>query len=113
MDVLFAAGELCATVAKRASRVAYFGLNGAAAVELRLQQLWAAPTLAHMRHLPGRCRELSSDPPGQLAIDARSHRLLFRPTLGFTLRRGEQLDWKTVDSITITEIVGYDERGTL
>lgn len=108
MEVLFATRELVVAVAKRASRIARFGLEGAMAIDLRLQQLWAAPNLAHMRHLPGRCRELHGDPDGRLAVDAFPHRLLFRPVLEPVPRLRGQLDWSAVDRIAITEIVRHD-----
>ena len=105
MEVLVATRELVAVLTKRASRIARFGVDGAAAVDLRMQQLWVAPNLAHMRHLPGRCRELQGDPHGRLAVDARRHRILFRPAFEPVPRVREQLDWDAIDSITITEIV--------
>ena len=107
MEVLFATRELVAAVTKPASRVVRFGAEGARAVDLRLQQLWAAPNLAHMRQMPGRCRELLGDPDGRLAVDAFPHQLLFRPALEPVPQLRGQLDWSAVDRIAITEIVRH------
>lgn len=105
MDVLFATEELETVLARRATRVAHFGPEAAAYVDLRLQQLWAAPNLAEMRRLPGRCRELDGDPHCGLAVDARKHQLLFRPALDPIPRVRGHLAWEAVDRIMITEIV--------
>lgn len=109
MDVLFATEELATVLARRATRVARFGPEAAAYVDLRMQQLWAVPTLEEMRQLPGRCRELEGDPRWRLAVDARKHRLVFRPALDPVPHIGGQLAWAAVDRIMITEIVDDDQ----
>ncbi len=86
-----------------------WGQEGAKKITLRLQQLAAAPTLAEMRNLPGRCHELRGDLAGYLAVDVhKGFRLVFRPTADPPPQKPDGgLDWTAVDSITMTEIVDY------
>lgn len=86
-----------------------WGPEGARRVALRLQQLAAAPSLADMRALPGRCHELSGDRKGQLAVDVHHpHRLVFCPTVNpLPTKPDGGLDWNAVDSVTIIEVVDY------
>ncbi len=88
---------------------AEWGQEGSKKVTLRLQQLAAAPTLAEMRNLPGRCHELTGGGAGSLAVDVhKGFRLVFRPTDDPPPRKPDGgLDWTAVDSITVTEIVDY------
>ncbi len=86
-----------------------WGAEGAKKVARRLQQLAAAPSLADMRALPGRCHELGADRKGQLAVDVyHPYRLVFRPTANPPPAKPDGgLDWSAVDSVTIVEIVDY------
>ncbi|MEY9862935.1 hypothetical protein ABH935_008583 [Catenulispora sp. GAS73] len=105
MDVLFATEELATVLVKRAMRIARFGPEAAAYLDLRMQQLWGVPSLEQMRQLPGRCRELEGDPDWRLAVDARKHQLVFRPALDAVPHVGGKLVWDAVDRIMITDIV--------
>jgi proteic killer suppression protein len=109
MQVLFATGKLMRELAQPGYRLRRFGARGAARIDLRLQQLFAAPTLADARHLPGRCHALSGDLKGHLAIDVlQPYRLIFRPTANpVPLDNAGGLDWAAIDSITITDIIDY------
>jgi len=72
-----------------------------------LAQLSSVVTLEEMRHLPGRCHELTGSRKGQLAVTLHGgFRLIFRP--GDREAGGEAgLDWSSVTEIIVTEIVDY------
>ena len=109
MEVLFADAKLRASLSGQRELVRRWGKEGAKKITLRLQQLTAAPTLEHMRVLPGRCHELTGDRSGDLAIDVQQpFRLIFRPTdEPAPVKPDGGLDWSAVESITVTEIVDY------
>lgn len=109
MEVLFATKKLQKQLGDQAKTQKVYGANGAKKLHLRLQQMAAAPTLADMRDLPGRCHELTGDRAGTLAVDIEHpYRLIFRPTENPApaLEDGG-LDWSAVESVTVTEIVDY------
>lgn len=84
-----------------------FGAVGAKKIALRLQQLAAAPTLADMRDLPGRCHQLPGDLDGLLAVDVHHpYRLLFRATTQVRKYDGG-LDWSLVEGVTIVRVEDY------
>lgn len=109
MEVFFSTRKLATRLGSDRDRVKEFGAEGAGRIDLRLQQLRAAPTLEHMRSLPGRCHELTGNLNAHLAIDVRHpYRLIFRPTDSNTTKKSDGgLDWTSVDSITITDIIDY------
>jgi toxin HigB-1 len=86
-----------------------WGAEGAKKISLRLQQLAAAPTLAELRGLPGRCHELTGDRDGQLAVDVHHpFRLVFRPSEDPPPETDDGgLDWRAVESVTVIEMVDY------
>jgi proteic killer suppression protein len=75
----------------------------------RLDQLRAAPTLAAMRGLPGRCHELSGDRKGELAVDLDGpYRLIFEPVDNPPPQLSEGgLDWDAVKAIRVLEVRDY------
>lgn len=85
------------------------GKNDAKKVMTRLIDLRAAPTLAAMRHLPGRCHELKDERDGQLAIHlASGRRLVFEPTEGWPALKQEGEDaWAAIEAVRVLEIVDY------
>jgi proteic killer suppression protein len=109
VEVLFADAKLRAALSGQRELVRRWGKEGAKKITLRLQQLIAAPTLEHMRALPGRCHELTGDRSGDLAIDVHQpFRLIFRPTdEPPPVKPDGGLDWTAVESVTVTEIVDY------
>jgi proteic killer suppression protein len=109
MEVLFASERLKRDLSTQRVLQRDWGQEGAKKIALRLQQLAAAPTLAEMRNLPGRCHELTADRAGSLAVDVHHpFRLIFRPTADPTpVKPDGGLDWAKVESVTITEIVDY------
>lgn len=109
MEVLFASEKLQRALSNYRVLEREWGKTGAKKIALRLQQLAAAPTLADMRHLPGRCHELTGDRAGHLAVDIHHpHRLVLRPTADPPPKKPDGgLDWTAVDSITVIEIIDY------
>lgn len=109
MEVLFASDKFSRAMSTQRVLQKNWGQEGAKKIMVRLQQLAAAPTLAEMRSLPGRCHELTGDRAGHLAVEVhKGYRLVFRPTAAPPpQKRDGGLDWKQVDSITVTEVVDY------
>ncbi len=85
-----------------------YGRDQALKIQLRLDQLRAARTLAEIAMLPAaRCHELQEERRGQLAVDlAQPWRLIFTP-LEWIEKDAAGLDWSKVDAIVIEEIVDY------
>ena len=85
-----------------------YGHERGGKIQLRLDQLSAARTLAEIASLPAaRCHELQGDRQGQLAMDlVHPWRLIFTP-LEFVEKESGGLDWSKVEAIAIDEIVDY------
>lgn len=110
MDVLFADDESARFFSSHSALQKRYGATGAAKITLRLQQYAAAPTLAHMRDLPGRCRALLADRSGQFAVDVHQpHRLIFEPAnaLPADYLSEDRDEWERVDAVRIIEVVDY------
>ena len=109
MEVLFSTRRLQRQLTEQSRLLQAYGKNGAKRINLRLQQLRAAPTLENMRNLPGRCHELSGGRSGRLAVDVEQpYRMIFRPTDDPPPSKEDGgLDWAKVKSITVLEIVDY------
>lgn len=109
MEVLFSTKKLQRQLTEQSRLLQAYGKNGTKRINLRLQQLQAAPTLQGMRNLPGRCHELSGGRSGCLAVDVEHpYRMIFRPTDDPPpCKEDGGLDWTKVESITILEIVDY------
>jgi proteic killer suppression protein len=77
-------------------------------IQVRLADLRAADTLADMRHLPGRCHELTAARAGQLALDLdHPYRLLIRPAEATEPRPGGGLDWAKVTAVVVLSVTDY------
>jgi proteic killer suppression protein len=109
VEINFESKELARRCSEKKQRVRAWGSDGAKKVNLRLQQLQAARTLADMRALPGRCHELKGERAGHLSIDLHHpYRLVFRPTADPPpIKDDGGLDWTEVDAVTVMEIVDY------
>jgi proteic killer suppression protein len=109
VEVLFENRRLFESVTDPRVREARYGRPAAKKITLRLQQLAAAETLEDMRHLPGRCHELTADRAGCLALDLlQPYRLIIRPTQEPPPQREHGgLDWSAVESVTVLDIVDY------
>lgn len=111
MEVRFATSALARRLGQDSVRTSEFGTPVAQRIDLRLQQLHSAPTLAVMRTLPARCVEAAGNPRGYLTIDvAHPVQLIFRPFDDANAHTvGRALNWHAVDSILIIDII--DEQG--
>jgi len=86
-----------------------YGAVGACKIQLRLAQLDAAGSLADMKHLPGRCHELTGDHDGHLAVDVEHPcRLTFIPADDPPPTKPDGgLDWNSVEAITVIGVEDY------
>lgn len=109
MDVQFTSPKQLQQFSSSKTLRKTWGDDGAKKVMLRLQQLAGATTLEDMRALPGRCHELSDDRAGSLAVDLhKGFRLVFQPSADPPPTKDDGgLDWTSVDSVTVREIVDY------
>jgi len=107
VDVLFADEKLKQTFSRFESLRRQYGDLGPKRITLRLQQLGAAPTLADMRSMPGRCHALTADRAGDFAVDVHQpYRLVFRPPPRVTgTEDGDP--WRHVEAVTILGVVDY------
>ncbi|HXI12420.1 MAG TPA: hypothetical protein VNM92_07220 [Thermoanaerobaculia bacterium] len=72
-----------------------------------MDDLRAAISLEDMRHLPGRCHELTGERAGEFALDLEHPKRLVLMPVGGTERSAGGLDWSSVTAVEITEIVDY------
>ena len=82
---------------------AELGMEMAKVLRRRLDALRAAPTLACMRNLPGRCHELTGNLAGVISIDLRGqYRLLFVP-MGDPVptKPDGGLDWTRITKVEV------------
>ena len=85
------------------------GARAAAIIRRRLDDLYAADTLADMRTLPGRCHELRANRAGQLALDLdHPRRLVFEPANDPIPRSSDGgLIWEQVTAVVIIGVEDY------
>lgn len=82
----------------------YGDRNGSLIIR-RIQELQAAPCLADMRSLPGRCHELTGNRKGDITIDLEHpYRLVFRPNPPPPLKKDGGLDWTQVRAVIICDV---------
>lgn len=108
MDIAFRAAKLRKVCNDPRLLAKEYGRERALKIQLRLDQLRAAGTLADIASLPAaRCHELKGDREGQLAVDLiHPWRLIFTPAEWIEKESGG-LDWSRVESIVVEEIVDY------
>ncbi len=75
-------------------------------IRARLDDLQAAPTLATMRGLPGRCHELTGNRAGQLSLDlVHPYRLIFEPADEPPPRKSDGgLEWEEVRAVRVLSV---------
>lgn len=111
MDIFFPTDELKRLCDDDRAAKKKLGADGAKKLRKRLDDMKAAPTLAVMKSLPGRCHELHHDLKGRLAVDLDGgRRIVFRPehTPLPELAAGG-LDWSKVTAITIESVEDYHD----
>ncbi len=111
MNILFKTSRLRKICNDDRLRVREHGQVRANKIKLRLDELLAASVLEELRHLPGRCHELTKNRKGELAVDLdHPYRLIFRVANDpVPLKKDGGLDWSNVTAIEITEIVDYHD----
>jgi plasmid maintenance system killer protein len=82
------------------------GHRQAQVLRRRLDDLRAAPTLATMRALPGRCHELTGNRAGQISLDlVHPMRLIFEPADDPpSIKPDGGLDWKGNRAVRILSV---------
>jgi proteic killer suppression protein len=108
MEVLYANTRLATTMSREKDMVRAYGAVRARRIQLRLQQLRVAETLAEARQLTGRVHELTGDLRGVVAMDLDGpYRLLLRPVD----ERGEimppPVDWDAARCVVIDGVRDY------
>lgn len=78
-------------------------------LQRRLASLRAAPTLADMSNVPGKCHQLTADRKGQFAISVLGgERLIFEPDHDpLPLGSDGGIDRNSVTRIVIMEVTNY------
>src|SRR5579884_2919039 len=103
MEILFNDPEDAAAWNDNKRLMRLHGTARAKLIRRRLDDLRAAPTLAVMRALPGRCHELRGERAGQLSVDLDGpYRLIFTPAhTPFPVKPDGGLDWQQVTAIVL------------
>ena len=108
MQIKFTYRRLEKLVSQRSALVRKYGPDGAKKVTYRMSLLQSADTLADMRHLPGRCHELTGDRKGQLALDLHGgYGLVFRPAGDWSRKNDGGLGWSSVSAVEVIAIENY------
>jgi hypothetical protein len=110
MEIGFATLELSRLCSSDERLCARWGQAGGRRVGARLLQMRAAPTLADLAGLPGRCRELPGHHQATVAIDVgRFAVILFQPTGGRVQDTDgsldRSLDWSMVRRVSILRVI--------
>jgi hypothetical protein len=107
MEIWFADPETAATCCCLERLRARWGPDGGRKIGRRLLQMKAAPTLAALRSLPGRCRRCDSG-DGNWLIDVDPvATILFRPEPAATATDGS----KTIVRATVISVIDHPRRG--
>lgn len=103
MDILFSTGKLRKLCNDQKALRKEHGKRQADLVRRRLDDLEAAERLEVMRHMVGRCHELTGDRAGQLSLDlVHPDRLIFEPADEPVPRKEDGgLDWSRVVAVRI------------
>ncbi len=108
MEILFRSFRLEALCSNEKALRRKYGPEVAKRIAVRISDLKAADNLSEMRRLPGRCHELTGGRSGQLATDLPNGlRLVFRPAGKRKRKDDGGLDWMSVSTVVVIEIVDY------
>jgi plasmid maintenance system killer protein len=111
MDIIFASSDEAADWNDSGRLRRRYNIQRANLIRRRLDDLRAAPRLATMRMLPGRCHELKGDRAGQLSVDLDGpYRLIFTPVHNPPpVKPDGGLDWEQVTGIVLLGVVDTHE----
>jgi plasmid maintenance system killer protein len=111
VEVLFDDQTLRRDCNEEKALVRRFNRQRAKLVKRRLDDLRAAPNLETMRHLTGRCHELTGDRKGQLSLDLDGpYRLIIRVAEApIPAKADGGLLWKEVKAISVVEVTDTHE----
>ncbi|MCQ8195471.1 type II toxin-antitoxin system RelE/ParE family toxin [Streptomyces rugosispiralis] len=108
MRVHFANARLRDTCASDKAMVREYGAVRARRLQLRLQHLRVAETLAELRVLGGRPHELTGDRKGAIAVCLDGpYRLVMRPLDAEGNVIEPPIDWASVHAVVIDGVVDY------
>jgi hypothetical protein len=105
MEIGFDTAELARLASSSRLLRARWGESGGRRVGARLLQMRAAPALADLARMPGRCRLLPECTSVTLAIDVADHAvIIFRPIApSRTAQPLQPLDWAGIRRVSITD----------
>ena len=109
MDIVFGSTKLEKELNDTSLLRRRHGARRAQLIRRRLDELYAADTLAVLRSLPAaRCHELKGDRAGQLSVDLdHPYRLIFKPSNNPIPKKPDGgLDWTRV---TVVMIIGVED----
>ena len=106
MDIAFRTRKLQKICSEEKAGIRELGPESARKLRARMADLRAAPTLEHLRNLPGRLHQLTGDRKGQLSLDLKHpYRLLLVPADDPPPTKPDGgLDWSNITAITIIDI---------
>ncbi|WP_329133223.1 hypothetical protein OG552_15315 [Streptomyces sp. NBC_01476] len=108
MRVDFANARLRDTCATDKAMVRAFGPVRARRLQLRLQHLRVAESLAELRELGGHPHELTGDRKGAIAVNLDGpYRLIMRPLDASGDVIAPPIDWGAVEAVVIDDVVDY------
>lgn len=109
MEISFANKKLEKAFGDQRLLVRVHGAVRVRKLKQRLDDLESADTLAVMRHLPGRCHELTGDRAGQFALDLdHPYRLIFEPDhYPVPSKEDGGIDWTAVTAVCIIAVEDY------
>jgi len=108
VDIYFRSNKLRKVCSQQKVGIKTLGPESARKLRTRMADLEAAPTLEHLRNVPGagRLHELTGDRKGLLSLDLKHpYRLLFIPADDPPPTKPDGgLDWSQITSVTIIDI---------
>ncbi len=107
MRVTFTNGRMAKDCSSDSQRRRRFGAERARKIQLRLDQMRAAASIAELMTLPGaRCHQLTANRDEQFSVDLDGpYRLIFEVDMGVVPRRPDGgLDVGAVDAVVVIEI---------
>ncbi|NBM14470.1 type II toxin-antitoxin system RelE/ParE family toxin [Streptomyces sp. GC420] len=108
MRVLYANARLRDTCASDKAMVRRYGAARARRLQLRLQHLRVAETLADLRDFGGHPHELTGDLKGVIAVSLDGpYRLVMRPLDDDDEVIEPPIDWTSVRAVVIDDVVDY------